>query len=128
MQDESLTHPLPEVSQGDLFWVTSDEDRGSVPPIAHPHVVVQDDVLNRSRLTTVVVCALTTNQKRASEPGNVLLAPGEGSLPQPSVVIVSQVSSIERAQLGPRIGTLSPDRVAQILNGMRFQQASFFNR
>lgn len=128
MQDKLPTPALPEVNQGDLFWLTSDEARGSVPPIAHPHVVVQADVLNRSRLTTVVVCALTTNQKRANEPGNVLLVLGEGGLPQPSVVVVSQVSSVERAQLGPRIGSLSAARVEEILNGMRFQQASFFNR
>jgi mRNA interferase MazF len=128
MQHQPPARPTPEVSQGDLFWVTPDEDRGSLPAIAHPHVVVQDDALNRSRLTTVVLCALTTNQRRASEPGNVLLDPGEGNLPQASVVIVSQVSSVEQSRLGERIGTLSRHRVEQILDGMRFQQASFFAR
>jgi mRNA interferase MazF len=44
------------------------------------------------------------------------------------VVVVSQVSSIDKAMLGERIGTLSAGRVEQILAGMRFQQASFFNR
>ena len=44
-----------------------------MPGFAHPHVVVQDDVFNRSRITTVVVCALTTNLQGANEPGNVLL-------------------------------------------------------
>ena len=32
---------------------------GPVAPYAHPYVVVQDDVFNLSRLTTVIVCALT---------------------------------------------------------------------
>jgi mRNA interferase MazF len=89
-------------------------------------VVVQDDVLNFSRITTVVVCALTTNLHRASEPGNVLLDPGEGDLPQQSVVVVSQIASVEKAALGARIGSLSSARVEQILGGLRFQQRSFF--
>lgn len=112
--------------RGDLFWVEPDDARGSVPGVRHPHVVVQDDVLNASRIHTVVVCALTSNLKRANEPGNVLLDPGEGDLERRSVVVVSQVSSIDKSQLGARIGSLSQERVEQILSGLRFQQRSFF--
>ena len=116
----------PKVRRGDLFWIELDEARGSVPGLRHPHVVVQDDVFNRSRVTTVVVCALTSNLHRAGEPGNVLLDIGEGNLERRSVVVVSQVSSVEKARLGERIGALSEERVEQILDGLRFQQASFF--
>jgi mRNA interferase MazF len=114
------------IDRGDLFWLALDEEGGSVPGYAHPHVVVQDDVFNHARITTVVVCALTTNLHRASEPGNVLLEVGEGSLPRQSVVVVSQISSVDKARLGERIGTLSAERVDQILAGLRFQQRSFF--
>jgi len=113
------------IARGDLYWLTTNEERGSMPAIAHPHVVVQDDVFNRSRILTVVVCALTTNLKRAHEPGNVLLNEGEGDLEKRSVVVVSQVSSVEKASLGARIGALSAERVEQILAGLRFQQAAF---
>ena len=115
-----------QARRGDLFWLPPDDSRGSAPPYAHPHVVVQDDVFNRSRITTVIVCALTTNLGKANEPGNVLLDPGEGDLPKQSVVVVSQISSVEKAHLGARIGALSQERVDQILAGLRFQQASFF--
>jgi mRNA interferase MazF len=91
-------------------------------------VVVQDDVFNHSRITTVVVCALTSNLHRANEPGNVLLEVGEGNLPRQSVVVVSQISSVDKARLGERIGSLSDARVEQILAGLRFQQVSFFER
>jgi mRNA interferase MazF len=116
------------INRGDIFWVELDEARGSLPLIAHPHVVLQDDVFNRSRVSTVIVCALTSNLQRASEPGNVLLDVGEGNLPKQSVLIVSQVSSIEKAQLGAYIGTLSEPRIEQALDGLRFLQASFFER
>jgi mRNA interferase MazF len=91
-------------------------------------VVIQDDVFNRSRIHTVIVCALTSNLKRANEPGNVLLDVGEGNLPKQSVVVVSQVSAVEKTQIGEYIGALSDQRVEQILAGMRFQQASFSGR
>lgn len=113
------------IDRGDVFWVAPDDAREPGVGAAHPHVVVQDDVFNHSRVATVVVCALTSNLHRATEPGNVLLEPGEGNLPKRSVVVVSQIASIEKARLGPRIGTLSAARVDQIVDGLRFQQASF---
>jgi mRNA interferase MazF len=116
------------IHRGDVFWIEPDESRGSVPGNAHPHVVIQDDVFNRSRIHTVIVCALTSNLKRANEPGNVLLDVGEGKLAKQSVVVVSQVSAVAKTQLGEYIGTLSDLRVEQILAGMRFQQTSFFDR
>jgi mRNA interferase MazF len=111
-----------------VFWIAPDDSRGPAPSYAHPHVVVQDDVFNHSRITTVVVCALTSNLHRASEPGNVLLDVGEANLPEHSVVVVSQISSVDKARLGERIGALSSARVEQILAGLRFQQVSFFER
>ncbi len=116
------------IDRGDVFWIGPDDSRGPVPSYSHPHVVVQDDVFNHSRITTVVVCALTSNLHRANEPGNVLLEVGEGNLPKQSVVIVSQISSVDKTRLGERIGSLSDARVEQILAGLRFQQVSFFGR
>jgi mRNA interferase MazF len=108
---------MTSINQGDVFWVPLQE-----PGYIHPHVVVQDDVLNHSRITTVVVCALTTNLKRAKAPGNVLLEAGEANLPRQSIVVVSQVSTVEKTQLGEYIGSLSRQRVDQILAGMQFLQ------
>lgn len=116
------------INRGDVFWIEPDDARGPVPSYSHPHVVIQDDIFNHSRITTVVVCALTSNLHRANEPGNVLLDVGEGNLSKQSVVVVSQISSIDKAHLGERIGALSDTRVEQILAGLRFQQVSYFER
>ncbi|MBB3118547.1 type II toxin-antitoxin system PemK/MazF family toxin [Pseudoduganella violacea] len=117
-----------EIRRGDIYWLDSDETGGAIPGIPHPHVVVQDDVFNRSRIASVVVCALSSNLKRIKEPGNVLLDVGEGGLEKPSIVLVSQISAVEKTRLGRYIGALSAERVEQILSGLRFQQASFFQR
>ncbi len=114
-----------KIHRGDVFWINADASREPAPSYAHPHVVVQEDVFNQSRITTVIVCALTSNLHRATEPGNVLLDPGEGGLPRQSVVVVSQIASVEKALLGDRIGALSEARVDQIVAGLSFQQASF---
>ncbi len=113
------------VNQGELYWVQLDDASGAQAGVRHPQVVVQDDALNHSRIETVVVCALTSNLKRAKLPGNVLLDAGEGGLRKQSVVEVSKVSAIAQAQLGDYIGSLSAQRVEQIMTGMRFLQRSF---
>ncbi|MGB3787880.1 MAG: type II toxin-antitoxin system PemK/MazF family toxin [Phormidesmis sp.] len=115
---------VPLINYGDIFWVAADESIGAISGSPHPHVVVQGDVLNHSRITTVVVCSLSSNLKRASEPGVVLLDAGEGGLERQSVVISSQVSSISKDRLGDRIGSLSSQRVDQVIAALRFLQAS----
>ena len=111
------------IKQGDIYWVSFDGPSGPESSIAHPQVIIQDNVLNRSRIDTVVVCALTTNAKRANLPGNVRLEVGEANLPKPSIVAVSQVSTVAKTQLGEYIGSLRQERINQILAGMRFLQS-----
>ena len=107
------------INQGDVFWVDLDEPSGSGPGYHHPHVVIQNNVFNRSRINTVVVCALTSNLHRATAPGNVLLEPGEGDLLKQSVVVVSQLFTVDKSQLSEHIGTLSKKRLRQILDGVK---------
>ena len=114
------------VNRGELYWIALEDVSESESGIPHPYVVIQEDVLNHSRIETVVVCALTSNMKRVSTPGNVLLDIGEANLPRQSVVEVSKVSTVDKKQLGEYIGSLSEARTEQILAGMRFLQRSFF--
>ncbi len=106
------------IHQGDVFWVDLGQPSGTGPGFLHPHVVVQNDVFNRSRLSTALVCTITSNLKRAQVPGNVLLEEGEANLPKSSVVVVSQLFTVDRDDLVERIGTLSPARVWQVLEGI----------
>jgi mRNA interferase MazF len=107
------------INQGDVYWVDLDDPSGSEPGYKHPHVVIQNNLFNRSQIRTVVVIALTSNPKRADVPGNVLLEKGEANLPKQSVVNVSQVFTVDKSQLDEYIGTLSPKRVREILNGVK---------
>lgn len=107
------------IHQGDIFWITLAEPAGSSPGYRHPHVIVQNNLFNESRINTTVVCTVTSNLKRAAAPGNVQLEAGEGGLPKPSVVLVSQLFTVDKSDLTEHIGTLSKKRVRQILEGIR---------
>ncbi|HSG39173.1 MAG TPA: type II toxin-antitoxin system PemK/MazF family toxin [Thermoanaerobaculia bacterium] len=106
------------IRQGDVFWVDLGVPSGSGPGFLHPYVVVQNNVYNRGRINTVVVCGLTSNLKRAETPGNVLLEDGEANLPKRSVVNVTQIYTVDKDDLIDKVGTLSGERVQQILDGI----------
>lgn len=74
-----------------------------------------------------MVCSLSSNLKLASEPGVVLLDAEEGGLERQSVVISSQISSIRKDRLGDRIGSLSSQRVDEVVAALRFLQTSHFH-
>ena len=107
------------INQGDVFWVNLGEPAGSEPGYLHPYVVIQNNLLNHSRIKTVVVCLITSNLDRGVFPGNVRLYKGEASLSKPCVVNVTQLFTIDKQQLGSKIGILSPKRVQQILAGLQ---------
>jgi mRNA interferase MazF len=116
------------INQGDIYWVQLETPDAIEAGIAHPYVIIQDNIFNHSRIHTVVACPLTSNIKRVNLPGNVLLEAGEANLPKQSIVEVSKVLTVTKTQLGEYIGTLSALRIDQILAGMRFLQRSLFTR
>jgi len=111
------------INKGDIYWVKVEDELGKTREITHPHIVLQDSVLNHSRINSIVVCALSTNMKRVNEPGNIILNEGEGNLPKQSIVVVSQVSTAQKVNFSEYIGKLSEERIRQIFSGMRLIQS-----
>ena len=106
------------INQGDIFWIELSEPSGSAPGYRHPNMIIQNNLFNRSRINTVVVCALTSDLERAKAPGNVLLSKGEANLPKRSVVNVSQIVTVDKSDLVEKIGTLSHERIQEVLDGI----------
>ena len=107
------------INQGDVFWLELQDGLGSRSSYRRPHVVVQSDIFNQSKINTVVVCALTSNIKLAKMPGNVLLNHGEAQLSKDSVVNISQLVTVDKHDLQEKIGSLSCRRVLQIIDGIK---------
>lgn len=106
------------INQGDVYWVDLGEPIGSEPGYVHPYVVIQNNVVNQSRINTVVICAITSNLALAKAPGNVLLSSGEANLSKRSVVNVSQLYTADKRQLTDKIGTISWDHLLQVVEGV----------
>jgi mRNA interferase MazF len=62
--------------------------------------------------------ALTSNLKWADAPGNVVLPPGTTGLPKESVANVSQVVTLDKTDLGERVGKLPNGKLKLVLSGI----------
>ncbi len=105
--------------QGDVFWVRFGPALDSGPAGKRPAVVIQNDLLNRSSIRTTVVALLTSNTKLAEVPGNVLLKKSAANLPRPSVVVATQVATVDKSRLLEKIGTLPGQQLEAVLKGCR---------
>jgi mRNA-degrading endonuclease toxin of MazEF toxin-antitoxin module len=81
-------------------------------------VIVQDDLLTESRLTTVMVAPLTTNLKRAVAIGNVSLEPKESGLAKPCVALACQVMCIDKVWLDERVRALPRRALREVDSGL----------
>jgi mRNA interferase MazF len=106
------------IRQGEIYWVDFGEAEGSKAKGVYPGVVVQHDAFNKSKINTVVVCLITSTLKRATARGNVLLLENEGGLREDCVANVPLITHVNKSDLLGKIGTLRPDRLQGILDGI----------
>lgn len=107
------------IKQGEIYWVDLAEPKGSEPGYRHPHIVIQNNLFNDSRINTTVICSLTSNLNRAKVPGNVMLNKGEANLSKQCVVNISQIFTVNKADLIEKIGQVSEKRMLEILDGIK---------
>lgn len=106
------------ISQGEVWWADLPESIGSAPAYRRPVMVVQGDAFNRSAIRTVVCVVITSNLKWADSPGNVLLTARATGLPRASVANVSQIVTLDKADLTGRVGKLSRSKLDLIMAGL----------
>ena len=92
---------------------------GSEPGFRRPVLVVQADSFNRSRIGTVLCVPFTTNLKLADAPGNVHLDTAESGLRKESVIVVSQVTCLDRIRLVEKAGSIEPESLREVEAGIR---------
>ena len=109
-----------DIGRGEIWWADLPEPQGSAPGYRRPVLVVQSDTVNRSRIATVTVVALTGNVRLVDAPGNVLIPAHASGLSRDSVANVTQVLTVNRDVLTERVRGLSPSLVKQVAVGLRF--------
>lgn len=108
------------MKRGEIWWAElGDEPIGSAPAFRRPVVIIQSKPFNESRISTVIVAAITTNLALAEAPGNVRLSKSESGLPKPSVVNVSQVITLDKSTLTEKVKLLPSAVVQQVDAGLR---------
>jgi mRNA interferase MazF len=107
------------ILRGSVWWAELPEPDGSAAGYRRPVVVVQDNLLNRSRINTLIVAPLTSNLKWANLPGNVEVPADMSGLSKTSVINLSLIFSIDKRFLENQIGQLPPQIVRHLDNGLR---------
>ena len=82
-------------------------------------LVISADTYNASRLATVLVAVITSNTALATMPGNVFMPASVTGLPRDSVVNVTALVTLDKADLADRAGTAPPSLLDEVGRGLR---------
>ena len=107
------------IRKGSVYWVDFSPGKGSEPIGRRPGLVIQSDILNDSRLNTVIMLAITSTMKFGDLPGNVKLKKGEANLPKKCVVNVTQIKSVDKSSIKEKIGSFTNKRMDEIHAGLK---------
>ncbi len=110
------------MTRGEVYWADLSPRSGSEEQGRRPVIIVSHDGLNRvpSWRSFVVVPISTSKAQARRGLTAVALAAGAGGLRKPCVALCHQVTTLDRAKIGPRVGALSRESLARIDAGLRF--------
>jgi mRNA interferase MazF len=107
------------MQRGEIWWADLPAPVGSSPGYRRPVLILQSDAFNQSRISTVVVLAITKNVGLAKAPGNVLLTTRVSGLKVDSVVNVSQILTVDKSILVEYLSSLPGNKMSKIEAGVR---------
>ncbi len=105
--------------RGDICWADLGGPQGSRPAKRRPVLVIQADAYNASKLGTTLVAVITSNTALAAMPGNVFLPAVASGLPKDSVLNVTALVTIDKADLDPPVSRLPVALMTEIDRGLR---------
>jgi mRNA interferase MazF len=106
------------ISRGDVVRVALDPTRGSELRKTRPCVVVQRDAANRGGRTTIV-CPLTDAANKQPSILFVPVARGVAGASKDSLVVCSQVRTVDQIRIVAHLGRLSATVMDQVGAGLR---------
>ena len=105
--------------RGSICWADLGEPRGSKPAKRRPVLVIQADPFNASRLSTTLAAVITSHTGLAAMPGNVFLPATSSGLPKDSVVNVTALVTLDKADLDEETGHLPSALMSEVDRGLR---------
>jgi mRNA interferase MazF len=109
------------VRRGDVFWADLAPRSGAEQGGRRPVIVVSHDAFNElPAWRSIIVVPLSTSPRQAARgPTAVAIPPGASGLARESVALCHQVTTLDRAKLSRRIGTLPRDDLARLDEALR---------
>ena len=87
------------MTRGEIWWADFGIPFGSEPGFNRPVLIVQADAINKSKINTIIIIPFSTNLLLENAPGNVFVDKDESKLSKDSVLVVSQISTIDKTRL-----------------------------
>lgn len=106
---------MARILRGDIRWADLGQTRGHEQSGQRPVLVLSADLFNQ-RSGTVIAVALTTQPQRAGFP--LTLELGDTRLPKRSWVKISQIRTLSVERIGSKLGSASPEEMAQVIEGL----------
>ncbi|MBU0934217.1 MAG: type II toxin-antitoxin system PemK/MazF family toxin [Spirochaetes bacterium] len=107
------------MTRGEIWWADFGMPFGSEPGFRRPVLIIQDDAFNRSKIHTIIVAPFTTNLILEHAPGNVFIDQTDSGLSKDSILVVSQITTIDRARLIEPIKKLNNANLAEVDEGIK---------
>ncbi len=107
------------IERGGIYWADLGAPSGSRPAKRRPVLVISADTYNQSRLATLVALVITSNTDLATMPGNVFFPAAVTGLPRDSVVNVTAVVTLNKADLAEQSGVAPLALMGEVDRGLR---------
>jgi mRNA interferase MazF len=105
--------------RGEIWWANFGEPSGSAPAFERPCVIISANEYNDSRIATVIVAAMTSNLIRERAPGNFRVSARRSGLRKPSVVLITQLATMDKRRMLRRVGRLADEYLPRLEQGLR---------
>ena len=106
---------MARLLRGEVRWADLSPTRGHEQTGRQPVLILSADVFN-ARSGTVIAVALTTQPPRAGFPLSLEVGPAQ--FPKPTWIRISQIHTLSVQRVGRKLGAVSPEEVAQVIEGL----------
>jgi mRNA interferase MazF len=109
------------VRRGDVFWAELAPRTGSEQRGRRPVIVLSHDAFNEtaSWQSVIVIPCSTSGAQRRRGPTAVFLIAGTAGLPEDSIALCHQITTLDRSKLAQRIGALTEPSLRAVEEGLR---------
>jgi mRNA interferase MazF len=106
--------------RGEVYWADLVPRSGSEQTGRRPVLLVSHDGFNEiPAWRSIIVVPITTSTSQAKRGPTVVELPGVAGLSKTSFAVCHQVTTLDRAKLTRRLGTLSAEMLREVEGGLK---------